>query len=247
MNVYPAIDLLGGHVVRLAEGRRDRATIYSDRPGEVAAGFARAGARRLHVVDLDGAFAGRRDGPNLGALQQILAAGVPVQLGGGLRDLDTLAALLDQVGVERAVLGTAAVKSPAMTRAACRRWPGRIVIAVDARDGRVAVEGWVEATDVDATELAARMVEAGAAAILYTDIRRDGLGTGAAVEATAQLARALHPVEVIASGGVASLEDLRALARAGVPAAVVGRALYEGTFTVEKALAAGRAATVVRS
>jgi len=238
MLILPAIDLLGGCVVRLREGKRDQATIYSRAPGDVAAAFAQGGARRLHVVDLDGAFAGRRE--NLAAVQQIRAAGVPVQLGGGVRDLAACAALLD-AGIDRVVLGTAMVKTPALVVEACARWPGRVVVAVDARDGNVAVEGWVEATALAAFDVAAAAAEAGCAAVLFTDIRRDGLRTGPNVETTAMLARVLHPVEVIASGGIASLDDLRQLALAGVPAAVVGRALYEGVFTVAEALAAAGA------
>ena len=235
MIILPAIDLLGGRVVRLREGRREEATVYSERPGEVAARFAAEGAERIHVVDLDGAFAGRRE--NREAVARILASGARVQLGGGVRDLDTCAALVE-AGVDRVVLGTAMVKSRAMVEAACARWPGRVVVAVDARDGRVAVEGWAEATAIEAGALAREAAAAGCAAILYTDIARDGTGRGPNVPATARLAAALAPVEVIASGGIASLDDLRALAAAGVPAAVVGRALYEGAFTYAEASAA---------
>ncbi|MSP59142.1 MAG: 1-(5-phosphoribosyl)-5-[(5-phosphoribosylamino)methylideneamino]imidazole-4-carboxamide isomerase [Myxococcales bacterium] len=238
MTIFPAIDLLGGKVVRLREGRRDLATVYSDRPGEIAAGFAAAGARRIHVVDLDGAFAGRRE--NLDAVAQIIAAGAPLQLGGGVRDLATCARLFE-AGIDRVVLGTAMVKSRAMVAEACGRWPGRIVIAVDARGGKVAVEGWAEATELDPFDLAAEAAEAGCAAILFTDIARDGTSVGPNLESTARLARALHPVEVIASGGIASLADLRGLALAGVPSAVIGRALYEGTFTLAEAFVAAGA------
>lgn len=238
MTIYPAIDLLSGRVVRLHQGRREQATVYSERPGEVAARFAADGARRLHVVDLDGAFAGRRE--NVDAVAQIMAAGLPVQLGGGVRDLATCERLLE-AGIDRVVLGTAMVKSRATVEEACARWPGRVVVAVDARGGRVAVEGWAEETDLDAQDLAAEAAEAGCAAILYTDIARDGTSVGPALEATARLARVLHPVEVIASGGVGTLAHLRDLALAGVPAAVVGRALYEGAFTLVEALRAAGA------
>jgi phosphoribosylformimino-5-aminoimidazole carboxamide ribotide isomerase len=239
MNVYPAIDLLGGNAVRLREGRRDEATIYSRRPGEVAATFAAAGARRIHVVDLDGAFAGRRE--NLDAVAQICAAaaggGAAVQLGGGVRDLATIERLLAQ-GVERVVLGTAMVKSRATVETACARWPGRIVVAVDARNGLVAVEGWAEVTTLDAFGLATEAARAGCAAVLYTDIARDGTSVGPNVAATVHLARAVAPIEVIASGGIGALDDLRRLAADGVPAAVVGRALYERRFTLAEAMAA---------
>jgi phosphoribosylformimino-5-aminoimidazole carboxamide ribotide isomerase len=233
--VIPAIDLLGGKAVRLVEGRREQATVYADRPWEVAARFAADGATRIHVVDLDGAFAGKRE--NVDAVERIASAGVPVQLGGGVRDLATCEALF-AAGIERVVLGTAMVKSAAMVRDACTRWPNRIVIAVDAREGRVAVEGWAESTAIDARELALAAARAGCAAVLYTDIARDGTGRGANVAATAALAATLAPVEVIASGGIASLDDLRALAAAGVPACVIGRALYTGAFTLREAIEA---------
>jgi phosphoribosylformimino-5-aminoimidazole carboxamide ribotide isomerase len=239
MLILPAIDLLGGNVVRLVEGRREQTTVFSDSPGEVARRFVAAGARRLHVVDLDGAFTGRRE--NRQAVAEIVAAGVPVQLGGGVRDLATCERLLAE-GLSAVVLGTVAVKDPDMVATACRQHPGKIVVAVDARNGKVAVEGWAEATAIDAFDLAAEMVELGAAGILYTDIARDGTGVGPNVEASARLARTLHPTPVIASGGIGSVAHLRALALAGVPQAVVGRALYEGAFTLEEAFAAAGAA-----
>jgi phosphoribosylformimino-5-aminoimidazole carboxamide ribotide isomerase len=236
MLIIPAIDLLGGKVVRLVEGKRDQATIYSDRPGEIALKFVDAGAARIHVVDLDGAFAGKQE--NRRAIADIVGAGVPVQVGGGVRDLEACARLVDD-GAQMVVLGTAAVKDPAFVAAACERWPMRIIVAVDARDGKVAVEGWAEATTVDAFELAAASVKRGACSILYTDIARDGKGVGPNVESSARLARALDPVEVIASGGIGALEHLRALAQAGVPACVVGRALYDAKFTLAEAVRAG--------
>jgi len=237
VKVYPAIDLLDGSVVRLREGRRDSAVVYSRAPDEVARRFAAAGATRLHVVDLDGAFSG--NARNLGALERIRAV-APVQFGGGVRDEATLRRLLD-LGVDRVVVGTLAARDGDAFFRLAPSLLARTVVAVDARDGRVAVAGWQEATALDAFDLATRAVEAGCAAVLFTDIARDGTGAGAAVEATARLARALHPAEVIASGGVAALADLRALALAGVPACVVGRALYEGAFTVEEAIVAAGA------
>jgi phosphoribosylformimino-5-aminoimidazole carboxamide ribotide isomerase len=236
MLIIPAIDLLGGKVVRLVEGKRDRATVFADSPAGVARGFVAAGARRLHVVDLDGAFGGRPE--NRRAIAELTALGVEVQLGGGVRDFETVERLLGE-GVHSVVLGTVAVKRPELVEQACGRFPGRVLVAVDARDGKVAVEGWTQATAVDAEALARRCVRAGAAAILYTDIARDGTRSGPNVEASAKLARALAPVPLIASGGIGSLDDLRALAKAGVPRSVVGRALYEGAFTVEQAIAAG--------
>jgi phosphoribosylformimino-5-aminoimidazole carboxamide ribotide isomerase len=238
VTILPAIDLLAGKAVRLREGKRELATVYRDHPWEVAAEFAAAGATRIHVVDLDGAFAGRRE--NVEAVEKICACGRPVQLGGGVRDLATCERLV-ALGIDRIVVGTAMVKSKKMVEEACARWPGKIVVAVDARDGKVAVEGWAESTEIDPFDLAAEAAEAGCAAILYTDIARDGTGVGPNVEATARLARVLHPVPVIASGGVHSLDDLSRLALAGVPEAVIGRALYEKRFTVEEAIAAAGA------
>jgi phosphoribosylformimino-5-aminoimidazole carboxamide ribotide isomerase len=234
MLILPSIDLLGGNVVRLYKGRRESAKIYSNAPAEIARGFAAAGARRVHVVDLDAAFG---DGDNRAAVAEIARAGVEVQAGGGVRDVAAARALLDG-GCAAVVLGTSAVKSPELVEALCRELPGRVVVAVDAHGDKVAVEGWAEATDLDAGELAARAATWGAAAVLYTDITRDGTGVGPNVEATARLARALHPLPVIASGGIGSLEHLRALARAGVPQAVVGRALYERQFTLQEAFEA---------
>jgi phosphoribosylformimino-5-aminoimidazole carboxamide ribotide isomerase len=235
MLIIPAIDLLGGKVVRLVEGRRERATTYSDHPGDVARVFRDAGATRLHVVDLDGAFAGRPE--NRRAVSEIAATGLPIQLGGGVRDLATCERLINE-GVRQVVIGTLAVKQPDLFHEILETLPGRVIVAVDARDGKVAVEGWAQATDVDAFDLAARSVEAGAAAILYTDISRDGTGVGPNVEASGRLARVLHPTPVIASGGIGALSHLQSLALAGVPQAVVGRALYENAFTLEQAFEA---------
>ncbi|MBE7450827.1 MAG: 1-(5-phosphoribosyl)-5-[(5-phosphoribosylamino)methylideneamino]imidazole-4-carboxamide isomerase [Kofleriaceae bacterium] len=237
MKLYPAIDLLGGRAVRLREGRRDQATVYRDHPEELVAELVVAGVERLHVVDLDGAFAGARAHGDVIA-RLCAAAPVPVQVGGGIRDAATARAVL-AAGAGRVVLGTAAVKQPAMVEALCRELPGRVVVAVDAKDGLVAVEGWVETSTVSARELAERAAAWGAAAILYTDVARDGTGAGPNVAATAALAAAVS-IEVIASGGVHALDDLRALAAAGVPACVVGRALYDGRFTVAEAVEAAR-------
>lgn len=236
MIVIPAIDLLDGRAVRLRQGRREEATIYSERPEEVAAGFAAAGAARLHVVDLDGAFAGRPG--NLEAIRRIIAAtpGLEVEVGGGVRDLQAARRLVG-LGARFVVLGTAAVKDPDFVAAACAAWPGRVIVAVDAREGRVAVAGWTEGSAATAGEVGLAAARAGAAAVLYTDINRDGLQTGVNLEATRSLAAALAPLPVIASGGVASLADLEALGRVGTYAAVVGRALYERAFTLSEALA----------
>lgn len=243
MKIYPAIDLYGGKVVRLHRGERERATVYGDDPAAVVRAIAEAGAERIHVVDLDGAFSGRRAHGDVVArmLAAAAAAGATVQVGGGIRDRAALDAVL-AAGAGLAVLGTAAVKDPDFAAAACAAHPGRIVIAVDARDGIVAVEGWVESAGIPALELARRAAGWGAAGLLYTDVSRDGTQSGPDLTRTAALARAV-PIPVIASGGVSSLDDIRALARAGVPAVVVGRALYEGSFTLPEAItAAGSAA-----
>jgi len=231
VKLFPAIDLLGGRAVRLEEGKRERATVFHDRPVELVGELARGGADRLHVVDLDGAFGEPRQ---LGLIAAIVRASpLPVEVGGGLRDRASIDAVL-ALGAAFAVLGTAAVRDPALVEQVCRAYPGRIIVAVDARDGVVAIDGWTASGGVTASELTARAAGWGAAAVLYTDVARDGLGGGPNVEATAALARAAD-IEVIASGGVGSLADLAALARAGVPAAVVGRALYDGKFTVADA------------
>jgi phosphoribosylformimino-5-aminoimidazole carboxamide ribotide isomerase len=209
----------------------------------VAARFAAAGATRIHVVDLDAAFTRgtteRKD--NRATIARIAAAaGVDVEAGGGVRSLDDCAALFD-AGVRLAVLGTAAIKDPALVEAACARWPGRIVVAVDAREGKVSVEGWTETTNADAVDIGLAVARAGAAGVLYTDIARDGMRGGPNLEATGRLVHRLLPTPVIASGGVSRLEDLDALAPTGAAAVVVGKALYENVFTVEQALARVRA------
>ncbi len=232
MKLYPAIDLLGGKAVRLEEGRRDRATVFSDTPIELVAELSRDGADRLHVVDLDGAFAGS---PQQHALVRELVARspLPVEVGGGIRDRAAIDAVV-ALGAAYVVLGTAAVKSPELVEAACRAYPQRIIVAVDARDGVVAVDGWTATGDVTAIELGVRAASWGAAALLYTDVARDGLHVGPNLEATTELARAVD-CEVIASGGVGSLEDLRRLRAAGIAAVVVGRAIYDRRFTVAEA------------
>jgi phosphoribosylformimino-5-aminoimidazole carboxamide ribotide isomerase len=243
MLVFPAIDLMDGAAVRLEQGRRESAKVYDRAPWEVAARFAAAGVTRIHVVDLDAAFtrsaAERKD--NRATIARIAeAAGVEVEAGGGVRSLDDCAALFD-AGVRLAVLGTAAIKDPALVEAACVRWPGRIVVAVDAREGKVSVEGWTETTSADAVDIGLAVARAGAAAVLYTDIARDGMRGGPNLDATGRLVHRLLPTPVIASGGVARLEDLDALAPTGAAAVVVGKALYEKAFTVEQAVARVRA------
>ena len=235
--VIPAIDLLDGRCVRLSQGRYDDATVYGEDPGAVAAQFVRQAIPRLHVVDLDGARAGAPS--NAEAVRAIVeAAGdVPVQRGGGIR---TLAAVADALatGVDRVILGTIALRDPELVREAAKRHPGRIVVGIDAKDGRVAVEGWLETSETRAVELAKHFEEAGVAAIVYTDISRDGMLTGPNIEATAELADAVS-IPVIVSGGVASEDDLVRSARyagRGIAGAIVGRALYTGAVDLASAL-----------
>jgi phosphoribosylformimino-5-aminoimidazole carboxamide ribotide isomerase len=235
--LFPAIDLKGGQVVRLRKGALDEATVYGSDPAAQAAAFQAAGFRWLHLVDLDGAFAGRP--ANAAAVEAVLRqVSLPVQLGGGIRDLATVERWLG-LGVRRVILGTAAVRDPAFVLAACRAHPDRIVVGVDARDGLVAVEGWAETSTLTALELARRFADVGVAALLFTDVGRDGVLAGANAEATAALARD-SGLPVIASGGVSGLEDLRllkAVAHHGIEGVVVGRALYEGRLEAAAALA----------
>ncbi|MFQ5972116.1 MAG: 1-(5-phosphoribosyl)-5-[(5-phosphoribosylamino)methylideneamino]imidazole-4-carboxamide isomerase [Alphaproteobacteria bacterium] len=236
MILYPAIDLKNGACVRLLRGDPDQTTVFSTDPADQARRFAAAGCEWLHVVDLDGAFAGRP--ANLNAIRAIVeAVDRPIQLGGGLRTPEAISACLD-AGVARVVLGTAAVKDPALVLDACRRHPGRIAMGIDARDGRVAVEGWTETTTTTAPELARRFEDAGVAAIVHTDIDRDGTGAGINVDATAALARSVS-TPVIASGGVGSRGDLARLKAeqpSGITGVIIGRALYDGRIDLHDAL-----------
>jgi phosphoribosylformimino-5-aminoimidazole carboxamide ribotide isomerase len=246
MNVIPAIDLLEGKAVRLLHGKRERVTVYSEAPWELARAYAAQGARALHVVDLDGAFDRARR--QIGLVERVIAAFGPsqdpqrrreVQVGGGLRTPDDLAAIMG-AGATRAVLGTAAARSPEMVVEACKAWPDRIVVAVDAIRGQVRVDGWKSAASAEPIELALRAAVWGASRILYTDISRDGTKEGPNVETTARLQRLVGPdTPVIASGGIGSLEHLRLLRRAGIKACVIGRALYDGAFTLGEALSVG--------
>ncbi|MFM7419072.1 MAG: 1-(5-phosphoribosyl)-5-[(5-phosphoribosylamino)methylideneamino]imidazole-4-carboxamide isomerase [Alphaproteobacteria bacterium] len=237
-SLYPAIDLKGGQVVRLKRGEMDQATIYADDPAAQARRFIEAGFSWVHMVDLDGAFAGKP--ANAAAVRAIIAAvpGAKLQLGGGIRTMETAEAWLE-AGVSRIILGSAAVKDPDFARAACRAFPGHVALGIDARGGMVATEGWAETSDVSATDLARRFEGSGAAAVIYTDIARDGMLSGVNVAATAALARAVG-LPVIASGGVAGVEDITALreAGAGIEGAILGRALYDGRIEPKVALAA---------
>ena len=239
--VFPAIDLKGGQVVRLAEGDMDRATVYGDDPAAQALLFADAGAMHLHVVDLDGSFAGKA--VNGEAVESIVKT-FPghVQLGGGIRNRESVERWFD-LGVSRIVIGTAALKDPEFVKAAARDFPGGIVVAVDARDGFVATEGWAEKSDMEVIDLARRFEDAGVAALLFTDVGRDGMLKGCNVDATVHLARSCS-IPVIASGGVAGIADIRILslhAQDGIEGVITGRALYDGRLDLKAALAVAAA------
>lgn len=234
--VFPAIDLKGGQVVRLAEGDMARATIYGDDPAAQALSFAEAGAEHLHVVDLDGAFAG---GSVNGETVARIVESFPghIQLGGGIRSRQSIERWFE-LGVSRVVIGTAALKNPELVRAAARDFPDRIVVAVDARDGMVATEGWADVSDMRVVDIAQRFEDAGVAALLFTDVGRDGLLKGVNLEATVDLARATH-LPVIASGGVAGIADIHMLTlhtADGIEGVITGRALYDGRLDLSAAL-----------
>ncbi len=228
MDFFPAIDLKDGQCVRLLRGEMNRATVFNDDPAAQAADFAARGVRWLHVVDLNGAFAGRP--VNAAAVEAILAAvDIPIQLGGGIRDLRTVGLWLDK-GVRRVILGTAAVRDPDLVRTACARHPGRVAVGIDARDGRVAVEGWAEVSELGVLDLARRFEDAGVAALIHTDIARDGAMRGPNIAATVALAEQIS-IPVILSGGVASMADLaaaRAAAGDRLAGVISGRAVYDG-------------------
>ena len=237
MILYPAIDLKDGECVRLVKGEMAAATVFSDNPAAQARSFAAAGFAWIHVVDLNGAFAGRP--VNGEAVDAILdAVTIPLQLGGGIRDMATINDWLAR-GVARVILGTAALRDPELVRNACREYPGRVAVGIDARDGRVAVEGWAETSDTEALDLARSFEDAGVAAIIYTDIQRDGAMQGPNVAATAALARQIT-TPVIASGGVSchgDLQALKAVESAGIEGFICGRALYDGRIEAATALA----------
>lgn len=240
MILFPAIDLKDGQCVRLKRGAMDEATVFNDSPADQAREFAQAGFEWLHCVDLNGAFEGRS--VNADAIRAIRAAiSLPIQLGGGLRDMAGIESWLE-AGITRVILGTAALRDPALVKRAAAAHPGRIAVGIDARDGKVAVEGWAETSTLDAADLARRFEDAGVAAIIFTDIARDGMLQGVNVAATAQLSRAVT-IPVIASGGVAGIEDIAALSAADAPnvaGVVIGRALYDGRIDAGAALALAR-------
>ncbi|SLN20354.1 1-(5-phosphoribosyl)-5-[(5-phosphoribosylamino)methylideneamino]imidazole-4-carboxamide isomerase [Pseudooctadecabacter jejudonensis] len=236
MILYPAIDLKDGQAVRLVHGDMDQTTVFNDDPAAQAKDFVAAGCEWLHLVDLNGAFAG--EPVNAAPVEAILkACAVPAQLGGGIRDMATIERWLDK-GLARVILGTVAVENPDLVRDAARAFPGQVAVGLDARNGFVATKGWAEETDVQVTDLAKSFEDAGIAAIIYTDILRDGAMKGPNIDATADLARAVD-IPVIASGGVSSLGDLQALKSTGViSGAISGRALYDGAIDLEQALSA---------
>ena len=236
MLVIPAIDLKGGKCVRLKQGRMSEETLYSDSPAETALTWHEQGAERLHLVDLDGAVGGKP--ANLRAIQEVLdSVPIPVELGGGIRNMTTLEAYFE-LGVTWAILGTAAIKDPVFVEKACAAFPGRIILAMDAVNHFVAVEGWTESTKLKAVDLARTFEGMGLSAIIYTDIERDGMGNGPNLQRTEAFARSVQ-VPVIASGGISGIEDVRkiaALSEAGVMGMITGRALYEGNLDLKEAL-----------
>ena len=237
MILFPAIDLKDGQCVRLKLGEMDQATVFNDNPAAQALAFEKQGFQYLHVVDLNGAFAGKP--VNGAAVDAILkAVKMPVQLGGGIRDLATIETWLAK-GIRRVILGTIAVRDPALVKAACKKFPGRIAVGIDAKGGKVAVEGWAETSTLTAIDLASRFEDAGVSAIIYTDIERDGILKGLNLRATVELADATS-IPIIASGGLASIDDVKDLLRpenAKLEGAITGRALYDGRIDPAEALA----------
>ena len=242
MIIIPAIDIKGGRCVRLLQGRMDAETIYSNNPAEMAVRWAAGGAGRLHVVDLDGAIEKRPK--NLDAIRRIIeSVSIPIQVGGGIRDMETVRMYLDS-GVDRVVIGTEAIRNPELVEKACRDFPGRIVVGIDAREGRVAIEGWTETTDADAVDLARKFENTGVAAIHFTDIERDGMRTGPNIEQTRKVAESVA-IPVVASGGVSSLDDIKALMpleSIGVVGVIMGKALYDGSVDLPEAVELVRSA-----
>ena len=236
MLIIPAIDLKDGQCVRLRQGLMDDSTVFSDDPVAMAARWVEAGCRRLHLVDLNGAFAGE---PVNGAVVTAIAAAypdLPIQIGGGIRTLETIEHYIN-AGVSYVIIGTKAVKEPEFVAEACAAFPGKVIVGLDARDGLVATDGWAEVSEVRATDLARRFESDGVAAIVYTDIARDGMMQGVNVEATVAMAQA-SSIPVIASGGITDIQDVRALmnvAHTGICGAITGRAIYEGTLDVADA------------
>jgi len=237
MLIIPAIDLKDGKCVRLKQGAMDKATVFSDDPRATAKRWLELGARRLHVIDLNGAAAGRpKNEQAIKAIAEAVGGQLPIQLGGGIRDLDTIERLLDS-GVAYVIIGTAAVKTPGFLHEACTAFPGHVMVALDAKDGKVAVDGWSKMTGHEVLDLARKFQDYGVEAIIYTDIGRDGMLTGVNIEATVTLAQALS-VPVIASGGINGLDDVKGLCKVeheGITGAITGRAIYEGKLDFAEA------------
>jgi phosphoribosylformimino-5-aminoimidazole carboxamide ribotide isomerase len=236
MIIIPAVDIKNGNCVRLLQGRMDDETVYSDDPQAMASKWSRLGAHFIHVIDLDGAFA--KSPQNLGSIRKILqSVNVPIQLGGGIRNEETVHMYLE-MGVKRVIIGTAAIKKPAFVKKVCKTYPGQIVVGIDARNGKVAIDGWTQTTRIEATELAKEFEDCGVAAINFTDIHRDGMQTGPNLDATLRLAEALS-IPVVASGGVSSIEDIKnllPLETAGVVGVIIGKALYSGKLDLKEAI-----------
>jgi phosphoribosylformimino-5-aminoimidazole carboxamide ribotide isomerase len=239
MLIIPAIDIKDGHCVRLKQGDMNDATVYSEDPVGMAKHWLDQGARRLHLVDLNGAVAGKpKNEPVIRRIVEAVGGSIPVQLGGGIRDLDTIEHYLD-LGLSYVIIGTAAVKNPGFLQDACTAFSGHVIVGLDARDGKVAVEGWSKMTGHDVIDLAKKFQDYGAESVIYTDIGRDGMLSGVNVDATVKLARALQ-IPVIASGGLTGLEDVKALCKVeseGITAVITGRAIYQGTIDFKKAQA----------
>lgn len=236
MILYPAIDLKDGQCVRLLRGEMDKATVFSDSPADQAKLFESEGAKWIHVVDLNGAFEGKP--VNIDAVKSIIAAvNIPIQLGGGIRDIETIRSWID-AGVKRVVLGTVALKNPDLVKQACKEFPGQISVGIDAKDGVVAVEGWAEKSELTALELALKFEDAGVATIIFTNVNNDGMMQGPDIDETKSLAENIS-TPVIASGGVSSIEDLSSLKEIesfGVEGAISGRAIYEGKINIKEAV-----------
>lgn len=237
MLIIPAIDLKDGHCVRLKQGLMEESTVFGEDPAAMALHWLAQGAQRLHLVDLNGAFAGKPvNGAAIRAIVDAVGVDIPVQLGGGIRDLDTISMYLDS-GIRYIIIGTAAVKTPGFLHDACNAFPGQIIVGLDAKDGKVAVDGWSKLTDHDVIDLAKKFQDYGIEGVIYTDIGRDGMLTGVNIEATVKLAQALT-IPVIASGGITNLDDVRnlcAVEHEGIMGAITGRAIYEGTLNFQAA------------